>query len=102
MEFEFDNIYKAKSLVCGHYNSMINPDEESLKLVDVKLVWYCKTLQNWKALAITGRPDEFYYEVTYNGDEDEFYVDFYHKLKNVRVTGLQFDGKKPIDWSTTT
>lgn len=52
---------------------------------DVKLVWFCKVLKNWKALVITTLPDLMYYEITYNGDNGETYIDAYQKLENVCV-----------------
>lgn len=45
----------------------------------VLIVWKCKTIQNWKYLIITTLPDNKYYEVTYNGDKEEFYLDVYEK-----------------------
>lgn len=63
---------------------------------DVYVVWLSKTLQNGKAMLSTTRPDGMYYDVTYNGDKNEFYVDVYKKLINRRF-GLpkedQQDGK---------
>ena len=56
-----------------------------LTLDDVYIVWFCKTLQNWKALVSTTIPDGVYYEVTYNGDKKETYLDVYKKWDNVRV-----------------
>ena len=55
---------------------MIEPD-------DVYIVWMCKTLQNSKALLSTPVPDTRYYEVTYNGDKCELYLDAYVKEKNI-------------------
>lgn len=52
---------------------------------DVYLVWFSKTLQNWKALVSTTLPDGMYYEVTYNGDAGETYIDAYKKFENVVV-----------------
>jgi hypothetical protein len=49
---------------------------------DVFIVWMCKTLQNWKALASTTLFDGMYYELTYNGDKDELYLDAYKKFEN--------------------
>ena len=49
---------------------------------DVYVVWNCKTLQNNKALLSTTLSDGLYYEVTYNGDKDEFYFDAYKKFEN--------------------
>ena len=49
----------------------------------VYLVWYCKTLQNFKALLSTSLCDGMYYEVTFNGDREEVYLDAYKKFENV-------------------
>lgn len=49
---------------------------------DVYMVWHCKTLQNSKALLSTTISDGMYYEITYNGDKDEFYFDAYKKFEN--------------------
>ena len=53
----------------------------------VYVVWFCKTLQNWKALASTTVPDGMYYELTYNGDKDEMYLDAYKKFENRCIRG---------------
>lgn len=42
----------------------------------------CKALQNNKALLITAAWDGMYYEVTYNGDKNEMYLDAYKKWDN--------------------
>lgn len=49
---------------------------------DVYVVWSCKTLQNNKALLSTDIEDGRYYEVTFNGDKGELYLDRYKKEKN--------------------
>lgn len=59
-------------------NGRITPD-------DVFVVWCCKTLQNNKALLSTRVPDGMYYEVTYNGDKHEMYLDAYKKWKNMCI-----------------
>lgn len=51
-------------------------------IYDVYIVWKCKTLQNWKWLLSTTLEDGMYYEVTYNGDKKEFYLDAYSKVEN--------------------
>lgn len=48
----------------------------------VFVVWYCKTLQNFKALLSTTLFDGMYYELTYNGDKDQIYLDAYKKFEN--------------------
>lgn len=49
---------------------------------DVYTVWKCKILQNWKFLISTSLHDGMYYEVTYNGDKNEWYLDAYKKFEN--------------------
>lgn len=52
---------------------------------EVYVVWFAKTLQNWKALVSTTLPDGMYYEVTYNGDRAQTYIDAYKKFDNVCI-----------------
>ena len=49
---------------------------------DVYTVWKCKALQNWKYLMSSTLPDGMYYELTYNGDKQEWYLDAYKKFEN--------------------
>ena len=49
---------------------------------EVYTVWKCKTLQNWKFLISSTLLDGMYYEVTYNGDKNEWYLDAYKKFEN--------------------
>ena len=70
----------ARRLV-AEYNNEVNP-EKQITPDDVYVVWMCKTLQNSKAMLSTPVPDTRYYEVTYNGDKGEAYLDAYVKEKN--------------------
>ena len=54
----------------------------------VYIVWFSKVLQNWKALVSTTLLDGMYYEVTYNGDKEEYYLDAYKKWENVRIKNV--------------
>lgn len=49
---------------------------------NIYIVWYCKTLQNWKALVSTTLIDGMYYEITLNGVKNELYLDAYKKFSN--------------------
>lgn len=51
----------------------------------VYTVWKCKALQNWKYLLSSTLSDGMYYELTYNGDKNEWYLDAYKKFQNVVV-----------------
>ena len=77
---------KAIRIVKDYYNSRVEKtDDFRITEEDVFIVWFCKTLQNWKALVSTTVSDGMYYEVTYNGDKRETYLDAYKKWENVRI-----------------
>ena len=77
---------QAKQIVVDWYNAQVDKtDGFALQPADVFVVWFCKTLQNWKCLLSTTVPDGMYYEVTYNGDKGEAYLDAYKKWQNVRI-----------------
>lgn len=77
---------RAKKMVVDYFNSHADKtDGKSIGMDDVYVVWFCKTLQNWKALLSTNVSDGMYYEVTHNGDKNETYVDAYKKWENFVV-----------------
>lgn len=72
----------AKIAVIHAFNKTDASDTVELTEKDVYIVWFSKTLQNWKALLSTDLHDGLYYEVTYNGDKHSAYVDTYKKQSN--------------------
>ena len=73
----------AKRVVVDYFNEKVEKtDEFKITVDDVFVVWFCKTLQNWKALVSTTVEDGMYYEVTHNGDKHETYLDAYKKWEN--------------------
>lgn len=73
----------VKSVVRDYVNEHLDKtDGKQITTEDVFVVWYCKTLQNWKALASTILSDGMYYELTLNGDRAELYLDAYKKFEN--------------------
>lgn len=77
---------KAIRIVMDYFNSHVEKtDNFQITEEDVFIVWFCKTLQNWKALVSTTVSDGMYYEVTYNGDKRETYLDAYKKWENVKI-----------------
>ncbi|MCO8292647.1 DUF6275 family protein [Tetragenococcus halophilus] len=57
-------------------------DKKEISSNDIFEVWNCKTLQNNKGLFSTTLLDGMYYEMTYNGDKNELYLDAYKKWEN--------------------
>lgn len=49
---------------------------------EVFTVWKSKVLQNWKYLLSSTLFDGMYYELTYNGNKEEWYLDAYKKFEN--------------------
>lgn len=77
---------RAKKLVVNYFNNWVDKtDNTKITMDDVFVVWFCKTLQNWKALVSTDISDGMYYEVTHNGDKGETYLDAYKKWENVCI-----------------
>lgn len=73
----------VKKTVMEYANAHLDKtDGKHITEDDVFIVWQCKTLQNNKALASTTLFDGMYYELTYNGDKQECYVDAYKKWEN--------------------
>lgn len=77
----------AIKAIVDYFNSQADSTDKNGHIAedDVFVVWMCKTLQNNKALLSTTVPDGMYYEVTYNGDKGEMYLDAYKKWKNVLI-----------------
>ena len=79
-------IDKCKEIIVDYTNKHLDKtDNIKITKSDVFVVWNCKTLQNNKALLSTTLFDGMYYEITYNGDKAEMYVDAYKKWENFMV-----------------
>jgi len=71
--------------VADYYNQRKDVSSPKLEPEKVYNVWYCKELQNHKGLFSTPVSDGMYYEITYNGDKDEAYIDAYKKWTNFTI-----------------
>ena len=74
----------CKTVVRKYADEHLDKSDEKPEY-EVYIVWYCKTLQNWKALASTTLFDGMYYELTLNGDKKELYFDAYKKFENKAI-----------------
>jgi hypothetical protein len=83
---EKDFVALVKNTVAEYANKHLDKaDGKQITEDDVFIVWMCKTLQNSKALASTTLFDGMYYELTFNGNKGELYVDAYKKWENFMV-----------------
>ena len=74
-------INKAKKIVVEYANNRTERTNNiDITEDQVFIVWFSKTLQNWKAMLSTTISDGMYYEITYNGDKQEVYLDAYSEL----------------------
>lgn len=82
---EFIAVAKAKVFE-NYRDRIINNFATFPDSLTVFVTWYTKVLQNHKALLGVSDPyDQHYYEVTYNGDKGELYLDVYSKEENVCI-----------------
>lgn len=77
---------KAKEVVSEYFNQKVDKtDNKQITPDDIFIVWFSKTLQNWKALVSTTVSDGMYYEITHNGNTGETYLDVYKKWDNTVI-----------------
>lgn len=87
---EKDFVDFCKEQVANYTNEHLDKtDNKQITKDDVFMVWCCKTLQNNKALLSTTLFDGMYYEITYNGDKDEAYIDAYKKWENYKIEDVK-------------
>lgn len=81
----------CKNIIIDYFNNNVEKtDNKKISIKDVYVVWLCKTLQNSKALLSTTISDGMYYEITYNGDKNEIYLDVYKKWENKCISSDNF------------
>jgi len=78
-----DFVAKAKETLMCYLDEYENGAEETT--YEIFVVWFTKTLQNWKVMMITTLREEMYYEVTHDGNKKITYVDIYQKVENAIV-----------------
>lgn len=75
---------EAKELVRSYVQVHLDKSDPEVQF-EVYIVWFSKTLLNWKALISTTLPDKMYYELTHDGANYCTYLDAYLKIDNRKV-----------------
>ncbi len=67
--------------------------EYGITVDEVIAVWFSKEIQNAKGMFIIDSEPlkDFYYEVTYNGDKNETYIDRYLKIEHSVVADSELE-----------
>lgn len=86
----------CRQAVINYHNEYADKvDGKLITPFNVYVVWSCKTLQNNKVLLSTDVGDGMYYELTYNGDKKELYLDAYKKWENRKLKVADEDTAQP-------
>lgn len=73
--------FRAHDIVYSYIQEHLDKSDKAEEF-ETYTVWKCKALQNWKFLISSTLPDGMYYELTFNGDKNEWYLDAYKKFEN--------------------
>lgn len=93
---------RARGLVYEYIKTRLEKTDKHVTFGpdEVYVVWFCKTLQHWKALVSTTLPDGMYYEVTHNGADNKHggvtYLDAYKKFDNVAIPDSPLVLQEPL------
>lgn len=76
----------CKKILVKYINEHLDPtDGVKIDETNIYPVWLTKVLKNNKGLFSTYSPDGMYYEITFNGNDGEFYLDAYKKFQNMAI-----------------
>lgn len=82
---QIENQEKARQIVISYIQKWIEEGNHQILIQhdDIWIVWYVRSLQNWKCILGSSLPDGVTYEVTYDGDKAEYYLDVHKKIESV-------------------
>jgi hypothetical protein len=77
--------YHAMMYVKAHRKEL-ERTSTGFKNGDFKVLWISEILQNWKSIVTTWLTDDMFFEVTYDGDKNQTYLDVYKKWDTIRIS----------------
>lgn len=83
IQYKFEE--RAKHLVIDTIKEMFSEDYD---ISEINMVWYAHILGFKKAILIDNGINKRMYEVTYNINTNEMYIDVYEKLRNSVLKGV--------------
>lgn len=86
MSMDKNALQIVKEYIIEHFDKT-----DEIPNFEVFMVWKSKVLQNWKYLISSTLFDGMYYELSYNGDKNEWYLDAYKKFENRVIEGTNID-----------
>lgn len=89
-----DFINLARTVVAKYSKDKLGLD---IGQFNVHVAATSKTLQNFKGQFITSSRDGRYYEVTYNGNTGETYLDVYKKEANIVEANIVYKNVKEVE-----
>ena len=81
ISYGYGKDYEAMTILAKYIRDNLDKSKP-LPEIEVFIVWKSKILGNWKYLISTSLFDGMYYELTYNGETAEWYLDAYKKVEN--------------------
>ena len=79
-------LLQAKALVVQNYNEHRDPSRSpELSMDSVYIIWFAKTLGNWKAVIASSVARGLLWEASFNGQKNEAYLDVYRKLNHTKI-----------------
>lgn len=83
----YEFMVSAKKAVANWLMNRYAKEGKTISLVwtDVFVVWQAKVLKNHKVILAAPTPDQYLFEVTLNGENNEVYLDAYDKVENLCI-----------------
>lgn len=88
---QYDIIRQARMFVADYINEK-NADIheiDPIRLGELSVVWYSKTINNWIAFISTNIPNGIYYEVGTISNANEIYLKEYHLTNNIIINNIE-------------
>lgn len=75
----------AKRVVAENYNSHRRPEQVEIPMRSVCIESYTRMLNNWRATVGSPLAKNLLWIVTYDGDMDVIYIEYYKRVTNVVI-----------------